>query len=165
METQSAEYSYKVHTRASTRSKKKNLDTSDTNPVHDRTEPDDPEDKAEAEEDEIEGDVIKKRMINKRILDPILKDARLEMSRSLESDMDSNQKNRDIEPRLGQNIVVPEIKNSYDILEDVRQKLANVTIGQLLDDNPSYQKQISYEFLISGTTMFCPNLGSISLFF
>ena len=140
METQQEEQSYKVNTRASTWSKKKNLDVTESNPVHNRTEPDDPKDKAKAEEDEIEGDIIKKRTFNEKILELILQDARVEMSRNLESKSSSHQKKIEVESRLWQNIVVLEIKNSYDILEDVKQKLANITIGQLLDDNPSYQK-------------------------
>ena len=90
METQSVEHNYKVHTRASTRSRKRNLDILKSNPIHDRNEPDDPEDKAGAEEDEIEGDIIKKRIFIEKILDPILKDARVEISRNLKSEMSIN---------------------------------------------------------------------------
>lgn len=39
----------------------------------------------------------------------------------------------------------PEIRakvDEYDILRDIQAQLANVTIGQLLHDNPNYQKQV-----------------------
>lgn len=32
--------------------------------------------------------------------------------------------------------------NQYDIVKDIEDKLAEVTIGQLLKDNPKYRKQV-----------------------
>ncbi|OAE32623.1 hypothetical protein AXG93_4293s1030 [Marchantia polymorpha subsp. ruderalis] len=42
-------------------------------------------------------------------------------------------------------LICPDVNtkvDDYDILQDVKEQKANVTIGQLLHDNPNYQKQI-----------------------
>ena len=44
-------------------------------------------------------------------------------------------------------IIVPEAKpDDYDIIQDIKDRKANVTIGQLLHDNTNYQKLIQEEW-------------------
>ena len=44
-------------------------------------------------------------------------------------------------------IIVPEAKpDDYDIIQDIKDRKANVTIGQLLHDNTNYQKLIREEW-------------------
>ena len=39
-------------------------------------------------------------------------------------------------------IISPQLKDEYDILQDIKDQHANVTFGQLLHDNINYQKLI-----------------------
>ena len=44
-------------------------------------------------------------------------------------------------------IIEPEVKlDDYDIIQDIKDKKANITIGQLLHDNVNYQKLIREEW-------------------
>ena len=44
-------------------------------------------------------------------------------------------------------IIQPDLKpDEYDIVQDVKEQKANATIGQLLHDNPNYQKLVTKEW-------------------
>ena len=44
-------------------------------------------------------------------------------------------------------IIQPDLKpNEYDIIQDIKEQKANATIGQLLHDNPNYQKLVREEW-------------------
>ena len=51
--------------------------------------------------------------------------------------------------RFDENLVIfqPDLKpDEYDIIQDIKEQKANATIGQLLHDNPNYQKLVREEW-------------------
>ena len=43
-------------------------------------------------------------------------------------------------------VIQPDLKpDEYDIIQDIKEQKANATIGQLLNDNPNYQKLVQEE--------------------
>ena len=78
----------------------------------------------------------------------ILKDVSREIRKDLEeSGQTYNPPSRKV--RFDENpvIIQPDLKpDEYDIMQDIKEQKANATIGQLLHDNPNYQKLVRKEW-------------------